>query len=168
MPHGTNVIRIHDDGRPTRIAVKDFVDEVAITDRDLPELAAVFPYSLRDDDRYKHHILQQAPPESFCHRIVGTLFVGVFRYLADLLARHHDYPEERFWGQIRTAIDNYQARFPDLKPRFELFDLYRPRFKKYCLNRNRMVRHGYEDTSSRPDVPSHGTVSNPLSERPQE
>ncbi|WP_058992467.1 IucA/IucC family siderophore biosynthesis protein [Haloarcula sp. CBA1127] len=164
MPHGTNVILIHDDGYPTRIAVKDFVDEVAISDHDFPELTAMLPNDLRDDDRYKHHILHQARPESLCHRIVGTLFVGVFRYMADLLARHHNYSEQRFWQQIRAAIDDYQARFPELKARFELFDLYRPRFKKYCLNRNRMVRHGYEDSSTRPDVATHGTLSNPLSE----
>ncbi|ADQ69151.1 siderophore synthetase component [Halogeometricum borinquense DSM 11551] len=162
MPHGTNVVLIHDDGRPTRIAVKDFVDEVAITDRDFPELAAALPDELRDDDRYKHHILHQIPPESLCHRMVGTLFVGVFRYVADLLARHHDYPEERFWGQVRSAMDAYQSRFPEFEDRFSLFDLYQPRFKKYCLNRNRMVRHGYEDTSTRPDVATHGSVSNPL------
>ncbi|MBV0902931.1 IucA/IucC family protein [Haloarcula salina] len=164
MPHGTNVVLIHDDGYPTRIAVKDFVDEVAISDRDFPELTAMLPNELRDDDRYKHHILHQARPESLCHRIVGTLLVGVFRYMADLLARHHNYSEERFWQQIRAAIDEYQARFPELEARFELFDLYRPRFKKYCLNRNRMMRHGYEDTTTRPDVATHGTLSNPLSE----
>lgn len=165
MPHGTNVILIHDDGRPTRIAVKDFVDEVAISNREIPELTAILPDSLRDDDRYKHHILHQISPEALCHRMVGTLFVGVFRYIADLLARHHGYPEERFWSQIRTAIDDYQARFPEFESRFDLVGLDRPRFKKYCLNRNRMVRHGYEDTSSRPDVATHGTVSNPLYEK---
>lgn len=164
MPHGTNVVLVHEDGLPTRIAVKDFVDEVAITDRDFPELEDVLPQALRDDDRYKHHILHRIQPESLCHRIVGTLFVGVFRYVADLLARHHGYPETQFWEQVGDAIDAYHARFPELEQRFALFDLQRPRFKKYCLNRNRMVRHGYEDASTRPDVATHGTISNPLHE----
>ncbi|SFS97750.1 IucA/IucC family protein [Halostagnicola kamekurae] len=166
MPHGTNVVLVHESGVPTRIAVKDFVDEVAITDRDFPELEEVLPHHLRDDDRYKHHILHRVRPDSLCHRIVGTLFVGVFRYVADLLACHRGYPETKLWQQVDDAIDAYHTRFPELESRFDLIDLQRPRFKKYCLNRNRMVRHGYEDATTRPDVATHGTLSNPLSDLP--
>ncbi|WP_323192144.1 IucA/IucC family siderophore biosynthesis protein [Halostella sp. PRR32] len=162
MPHGTNVVLVLEDGVPSRIAVKDFVDEVAITDRELPELDDVLPTDLREDERYKHHILHQVAPEPLCQHIFGTLFVGVFRYVSDLLARHHDYDERAFWEQVRDAVDSYQARFPELDDRFELFDLTRPRFTKHCLNRNRIVDYGYGDFSTRPKVKGHGTVSNPL------
>ncbi|GGN95544.1 IucA/IucC family protein [Haloarcula pellucida] len=164
MPHGTNVVLILEEGVPSRIAVKDFVDEVAITDRELPELNEVLPADLRDDKRYKHHILHQIAPEPLCQHIFGTLCVGVFRYVADLLARHCGYDEETFWAQVRTALDTYQAQFPELEDRFELFDLTRPRFTKHCLNRNRIVDYGYDDFSTRPKVRGHGTVSNPLAE----
>lgn len=164
MPHGTNVVLILRDGVPTRIAITDFVDEVAITDRDLPELSERLPDALRDDDRYDHHILHQLPPEPLCQHIVGTLFVGVFRYIADLLARHRGYDERQFWTQVRSAVDTYQTRFPGLEERFDLFDLCKPRFTKHCLNRNRLVDYGYADFSTRPKVRGHGTVSNPLYE----
>ncbi|NEU57252.1 IucA/IucC family siderophore biosynthesis protein [Halorussus sp. MSC15.2] len=164
MPHGTNVVLVHEGGVPTRIAVKDFVDEVAITDRDLPELDEVLADDLRDDERYDHHILHRLPPEPLCQHVFGTLFVGVFRYVADLLARREGYDEERFWGQVRSAIERYQAQFPGLDDRFETFDLFRPRFTKHCLNRNRIVDYGYQDFSTRPKVRGHGTVPNPLSE----
>lgn len=162
MPHGTNVVLVHKDGIPTRVAVKDFVDEVAVTDRDLPELVDVLPSDLRDDDRYKHHILHQLPPEPLCQHIFGTLFVGVFRYISDTLARRHGFSEERFWEAVRESVERYQSRFPELADRFELFDLFKPRFTKHCLNRNRIIDHGYEDLSTRPKVKGHGTVANPL------
>ncbi len=91
------------------------------------------------------------------------LFVGVYRYLADLLVRHCDYPEERFWGQVRTAIEDYHARFPALEERFALFDLLEPTLPKLTLNRNRILDVGYGDLSERPHAIEHGTVSNPLS-----
>lgn len=164
MPHGTNVVLITDDGVPSRVAIKDFVDEVAITDRDLPELDDVLPEALRDDERYKHHILHQLAPEPLCQHVFGTLFVGVFRYVADILHRECGYDERQFWDQVGAALDTYQGRFPELQDRFELFDLTRPRFTKHCLNRNRIVDYGYDDFSTRPKVRGHGTASNPLAD----
>ncbi|WP_319004366.1 ferric iron reductase [Natrinema amylolyticum] len=78
--------------------------------------------------------------------------------------RHHDYPEERFWGQVRAAIEDYHERFPELEDRFELFDLLEPTFPKLILNRNRIVDVGYGDLLERPHAIEHGTVPNPLSE----
>ena len=163
MPHGTNVVLICENSVPSRVAIKDFVDEVAITERELPELREALPATLRDDQRYKHHILHQLPPEPLCQHIFGTLFVGVFRYISELLTQHHDYSDQQFWTQVRTAIEDYQARFPSLESRFDHFDLFRPQFTKHCLNRNRIVDYGYGDFSTRPKVRGHGTVSNPLS-----
>ncbi|WP_423998577.1 IucA/IucC family protein [Haloarcula salina] len=162
MPHGTNVSLIHEQGDPKRISITDFVDEVAIVDRDFPELIEKLPEKFQDGDQFKHYILKRKPPVLLTHRIVGTVFDGVGRFVSDLLARHHGYPESRFWQQFHHAIQKYQDRFPEYEDRFELFDLYRPRFRNYCLNRNRMLDNGYEDSSTRPKVQYHGTLENPL------
>lgn len=162
MPHGTNVTLIHEQGEPKRIAITDFVDEVALVDRDFPQLIEKLPPKFQDGERFKHYILKRKPPVLLTHRIVGTVLDGLGRFLADLLARHHGYPESRFWQQLHRAIQNYHDRFPELEDRFELFDLYRPRFRNYCLNRNRMLDNGYEDSSTRPKVQYHGTLENPL------
>jgi siderophore synthetase component len=77
---------------------------------------------------------------------------------------HHGYAEKRFWRRVRDRIETYHDRFPELSDRFGLFDLFKPRFTHYCLNRNRMVDHGYADASTRPEVRSHGSISNPLYE----
>ncbi|MDS0300463.1 IucA/IucC family siderophore biosynthesis protein [Halogeometricum sp. S1BR25-6] len=153
-PHGQNTILVVEDGVPSRLAVKDFVDDVNVSDRPLPELEA-----LPDE---VHEVLRKEPPEGLCQFVFSGLFVCVLRYVADVLERHEDYAEERFWTHAREAVLAYQAEFPELEDRFELFDLLRPEFTKLALNRNRIFEYGYDDAPGRPHAAEHGTVRNPL------
>ncbi|AFO55580.1 IucA/IucC family siderophore biosynthesis protein [Natrinema sp. J7-2] len=155
-PHGENTILVLEDDRPSRLAVKDFVDDVNVAEAPLAELQGL-PDDLDD-------VLLSVPPEELRLFVVYGLFVGVYRYLSDLLSRHHDYPEREFWGQVRTAIEDYHDRFPELEERFELFDLLEPTLPKLTLNRNRMIDIGYGDRPERPHAIEHGTVPNPLYE----
>ncbi|WP_276299849.1 IucA/IucC family protein [Halorussus lipolyticus] len=159
MPHGTNTMLVLRDGQPTRLAIKDYVDEIAVSDEWLPELDRL------PDGLYEHdEIIHQRPPEGLCQHIVGTLFVCVLRYVADLLNREEGYDEQRLWRQVRASIERYQSQFPELEERFELFDLFKPEFDKVCLNRNRMVEYGYDIDHEPPEVNAHGTVSNALAD----
>lgn len=154
-PHGENTILILDEENvPTRLAVKDFVDDVNVSDQPLPELEQL-PEELTD-------VLRREPPEGLCQFIFSGLFVCVYRYVSNVLTEHRDYPEEQFWTQVREAILDYQSQFPELEDRFETFDLLRPEFTKLCLNRNRMVNEGYGDAEGRPHAAEHGTVENAL------
>ncbi|QLG28943.1 IucA/IucC family siderophore biosynthesis protein [Halorarum halophilum] len=153
-PHGQNTILAVEDGAPSRLAVKDFVDDVNVSDQPLSELEA-----LPDEI---HDVLRKEPPEGLCQFIFCGLFVCVLRYVADLLEEHEDYPEEQFWTHARETILDYQAAFPELEERFELFDLLQPEFMKLSLNRNRIFDYGYDDAPGRPHASEHGTVTNPL------
>lgn len=153
-PHGQNTILVLKDGAPHRLAIKDFVDDVNVSDQPLPELEAL-PEELRS-------VLRTEPPEGLCQFVFSGLFVGVLRYVADILETHHGYAEERLWTHARETILRYQERFPELEDRFELFDLLRPEFTKLCLNRNRLLEYGYGDAPGRPHASEHGTVRNAL------
>ena len=153
-PHGQNTILVVENGVPTRLAVKDFVDDVNVSDQPLSELEAL-PEEM-------HEVLRKEPPEGLCQFIFCGLFVCVLRYVVDVLEAHEDYPEERFWTHAREAILAYQAEFPELEERFELFDLLQPEFTKLSLNRNRILEYGYDDAPGRPHAAEHGTVTNPL------
>jgi siderophore synthetase component len=155
-PHGQNTILVLEDGVPTRLAVKDFVDDVNVSDQPLPELEA-----LPDE---MHDVLRKEPPEGLTQFIFSGLFVCVLRYVADILEEHEDYPEAAFWTHARDTILDYQARFPELEDRFELFDLLQPEFTKLSLNRNRILDSGYDDAPGRPHAAEHGTVTNALHE----
>jgi siderophore synthetase component len=155
-PHGQNTILVLKDGVPHRLAVKDFVDDVNVSQHPLPELEAL-PNEI-------HDVLRKEPPDGLCQFIFSGLFICVLRYVVDVLDVHHDYDEERFWGQARKTILDYQARFPELEDRFELFDLLQPEYTKLCLNRNRLLEYGYGDATGRPHASEHGTVRNALHE----
>lgn len=154
-PHGENAIVVFDDKDvPVRLAIKDFVDDVNVSAHKLPEHDSM-PEDVRE-------ILLTEPPAFLTQFIHSGLFVGVFRYLAPLCEEQMGVPESEFWSLVRAEILRHQARFPELKDRYEIFDLLTPRIERLCLNRNRLHLDGYRDRSSRPHAAVHGTVPNPL------
>ncbi|MCD0484669.1 IucA/IucC family siderophore biosynthesis protein [Streptacidiphilus sp. ASG 303] len=154
-PHGENAVVLFDERDvPVRLAVKDFVDDVNVSDRPLPELA--------DMPADVAAVLLRERPDFLCQFIHSGLFVGVYRYLAPLVEAHLGVPEEEFWGMVREEVLAYQRRFPGAADRFALFDLLTPRIERLCLNRNRLLLDGYRDRPQRPHAAVHGTVPNPL------
>jgi siderophore synthetase component len=155
-PHGQNTILLHRSGAPSRLVVKDFVDDVNIADAPLPELA--------DLPAEVAAVLLREPTDWICQFLWAGLFLGHFRYLADLLESRLGLPETTFWRLCRAEIRAFQGRFPQLADRYALFDLLRPEFPRICLNRNRLLLDGYADRPERPHAAVHGLVPNPLAE----
>lgn len=157
-PHGENAIVVFDDRDvPVRLAIKDFVDDVNISAQPLPEHDSM-PEDVKS-------VLLTEEPSFLTQFIHSGLFVGVFRYLAPLCQDQLGVSEAEFWSLVRAEILRYQARFPELKARFETFNLLTPRIERLCLNRNRLHLDGYRDRSDRPHAAVHGTVPNPLAAR---
>lgn len=154
-PHGENAIVIYDENDvPVRLAIKDFVDDVNISAEPLPEHDGM-PEDVR-------RTLLTEPPSFLTQFIQSGLFIGVFRYLAPLCESQLGVPVDEFWSLVRAEILRHHARFPELKDRFETFDLLVPRLERLCLNRNRLHTDGYRDRPHRPHATVHGTVPNPL------
>jgi siderophore synthetase component len=153
-PHGQNTVLVLKDYMPERIIMKDFVDDVNISDQPFPELEALST-ELKD-------VLRSEPPEGLTQFILTGLFICHFRYLSNILQENEQFSENRFWSIVREEILSYQRRFPHLQERFKLFDLLRPTFTKLTLNRNRMFDYGYEDGEDRPHASEYGKVANAL------
>ncbi|MGV2619690.1 UNVERIFIED_CONTAM: IucA/IucC family siderophore biosynthesis protein [Halobacillus marinus] len=155
-PHGQNTILVLKDYQPHRLAIKDFVDDVNITDQPFEELSGL-------SDEMKE-VLRSEPPEGLTQFIFTGLFICHLRYLSQLMERHGMLGERRFFELLAASIHDYQDRFPQLKERFELFDFFQPTLTKLCLNRNRMVDYGYADGEDRPHASEFGRVTNALAE----
>ncbi|WP_399217010.1 IucA/IucC family protein [Streptomyces sp. SAJ15] len=154
-PHGENTVIVFDGNDvPARMAVKDFVDDINVSAVPVPEHATM-PEEVRD-------VLLTEPPGFLTQFIHSGLFVGVFRYLAPLCEGQLGIPEADFWAMVRDEIVRHHERFPELKERFETFDLLTERIERLCLNRNRLHLDGYRDRPTRPHAAVHGTVPNPL------
>ncbi|MEV4616421.1 IucA/IucC family siderophore biosynthesis protein [Kitasatospora sp. NPDC049258] len=154
-PHGENAIVVYDERDvPVRLAVKDFVDDINLSDQDLPELAGLPPEVAG--------VLLREPPAYLCQFLHAGLFIGVYRYLAPLFEQQLGLPEREFWALLRERILAHQRRFPELRERFALFDLFTRRIDRLCLNRNRLLLDGYRDRAERPHAAVHGQVENAL------
>jgi siderophore synthetase component len=153
-PHGQNTIVVLKNYEPHRLIMKDFVDDVNVSDQQLPELEDL-PEDLKQ-------VLRCEPPEGLVQFIFTGLFICHFRYLSDLLDRENLLAEHTFWKMTVETIEANQKRFPELAGRFELFNLFQPAMVKLCLNRNRMLDYGYGDGEDRPHASEHGFVENAL------
>ncbi|MGG1687799.1 IucA/IucC family protein [Pseudalkalibacillus sp. NRS-1564] len=154
-PHGQNTILVLKDSKPSRLAIKDFVDDVNISDQPFEELNYLTE-ELKD-------VLRSEPPEGLTQFIFTGLFICHLRYLSSILVNGELMEEQNFWEKLAESILSYQSRFPQLKKRFELFDFFKPTFTKLCLNRNRMVDEGYSVGEDRPHASEFGEVRNALS-----
>lgn len=153
-PHGQNTILVLKDYKPHRLAVKDFVDDVNISDQPFDELRVL------TDDLKK--VLRSEPPEGLTQFIFTGLFICHMRYMSSVLERSNLMDEASFWSKLAESIESYQNRFPELSERFKLFDFFKPELTKLTLNRNRMVDYGYGDGDDRPHASEFGKVTNAL------
>ncbi|WP_137990395.1 IucA/IucC family protein [Streptomyces vilmorinianum] len=156
-PHGQNTLIGYDEHDvPTRLYLKDFVDDVCVSFTDVPERGA-------EPDGHDH-VLPRKHPSIIRQHVMDQVFVGHFRYLAPLCADQLGVPEETFWRLVRQTILDFQKRFPELSERFAEYDLLTPEIPRYGLNRDRIVVTRYTDRALRHALYPNGTHPNPLAE----
>ncbi|HEY0737806.1 MAG TPA: IucA/IucC family protein [Herpetosiphonaceae bacterium] len=154
--HAQNMILIHRDGLPQRIALKDFHDGLRFSAAHLADPSACPPLLNTPESHLRvnrnSYIQSDDPVEvrDFMHDAFFCINLGE---LALFLAERFDLPEEHFWSLAHATIEEYQRRFPQLEERFALFDLYAPLIQIEQLTKRRL----YPDTEPRVHV-----VRNPL------
>ncbi|MDN5853066.1 MAG: IucA/IucC family siderophore biosynthesis protein [Actinomycetia bacterium] len=156
-PHGQNCMIVHRGGVPTRLVVKDFVDDLAVCSDPLPEhsgLTAPVRAALSD---------VTLEPGTLIKYLQNGLLICVYRYLAEIMESEFGLAEKDFWASARATLRRYQDRHADtLSERYSMFDLQAPSFPKLCLNRLRLFERGYADDADRPVIAATGVVANPL------
>jgi siderophore synthetase component len=153
-PHGENSILIIKDNMPVGLAMKDFVDDINISQDYIDELKTL-PDSVKS-------VIPRVDDDYLLQFIQTGLFVVHYRYISSLLTQKLNYPEIHFYMKLHQCIERYQKQNPELEHRFKKFDLYKQSFSKLCLNRLRIFEVGYADYSVRPKVIPTGKLDNPL------
>lgn len=153
-PHGENTMLIMDENYlPRKIVLKDFIDDVNISNQDIAALANL-PKQLFDT-------LYRLPDEDLAQFIQTGLFVVLYRYLSNLLETYNGYSEAQFWEQVHFTIQAYHHAHPEFKQQIESIGLLNEQFKKLNLNRLRILDVGYADYANRPSVSATISMNNP-------
>ncbi|MBL1261055.1 MAG: IucA/IucC family siderophore biosynthesis protein [Thiotrichaceae bacterium] len=152
-PHGENTILIMKDYVPQRIVMKDFVEEVHLSE----EVHARMPAQIQQ-------VVWKYSDDFFPLFIVSGIFDAIFRYISNVLVSYEGFNEEIFWRLVHQTVDAYQKRFPDQQAQYEKFDIYMPEFVRACINRIRLLTFGYKDDVDFPPIDTHGILENPIAE----
>lgn len=154
--HAQNIVLIHREGRPCRIALKDlpgglrFVRKYLADPGRCPRLAPT--PSFRKQVNATAGMETLAPDEVRDYFHDAVFFIN-FGELSLFLREHYGLMEADFWARVAACIVAYQSRHPELASRFAAFDLFAPTIQVEQLAKRRL----FAETEARLQ-----SVSNPL------
>jgi siderophore synthetase component len=160
MPHCENLILVLEDNVPVRAILKDIAEETGIMNTEI-----ILPENVQ-------RLSISVPEELKTLSIFIDVFDCIFRYMSQILVEHSGYPEPRFWELVAMCVLDYQGSHPELKEKFERYDLFAHEFKRSCLNRLQLTNHQQMIDLTDPDpakcLKFAGTLKNPISALKQE
>ncbi len=138
--HAQNMILIHRDGVPERVALKDFHDGVRFNRALLSDPDSCPPLASPP----QHHVNANSFVETNDVDLVTDFLLDAFCFvnlgeLAGFLDDVGLLREREFWAIVRDGIAVYQARFPELHERFALFDVGKPTVAVEKLTTRRLL-----------------------------
>lgn len=151
-PHGENIILVLKNNVPVRIIIKDFVDDIVLTE----EAKEKLPKDLAEG------MIASSNKDNVPLFILLGVFDAFFRYLSNVLHTYASYNENAFWQHVYDVIIEYQMAHPALVHQFEKYDLFTPEFKRFYINSVRLLGNAYEEKTSFAIPRKGGTLQNPL------
>ncbi|WP_180286996.1 IucA/IucC family siderophore biosynthesis protein [Paenibacillus sp. LK1] len=139
--HAQNMLLIHREGRPSRIALKDFHDGIRFTREALadpklcPALVEVPEYHRRVN---RNSFLETEEPTEVRDFIHDAFFFINLGELALFMHEHYQIREQTFWNKVRKIITDYQQHFPEFHERYERYSLFDPEIGVEQLTKRRM------------------------------
>lgn len=123
--HAQNMILLHADGLPSRVALKDFHDGVRFSKALLSGPAPALTAAPAEHARVNpNSFLQTSDADELRDFTFDALFFVNLAELAWLFARFYDMPESQFWQITAGVLQAHQLRHPEQAARFALFDCF--------------------------------------------
>lgn len=158
IAHGQNVVVYFDNSIPKAVAIKDFHGDLRLIDQQACDQEFTEQATL---DSEAHELLSKLPAEYLVHDLLTGHFISVYRFLSPLYADQLNVSETRFYELLASKLFNYQQQHPQYAERFKLFDLFKKKVERICLNKVRFVV-GYEDNAERPLPSLASPMTNPI------
>lgn len=139
--HGQNMILLHRDGWPVRIALRDFHDGIRFSRAHLgqpeqcPPLTATPAEHARVNRNSYLETHRAAEVRDF---LLDAFWLINLSEMAWFFQQAYGLSEFWFWSQVAQVVLDYQARFPHLKARFQLFDVFAETLQVEQLTKRRL------------------------------
>ncbi|KMJ57146.1 siderophore biosynthesis protein [Bacillus sp. LL01] len=121
--HAQNMILLHKNGWPTRVALRDFHDSTEYHHAFLKEPSRVPDFS-RIHEQFNNgepdEYYWMSSVEGLRELVMDTLFVFHLSELSFALEEQYGYSEEKFWEIVREAIAGHMSCHPELLSRNNL------------------------------------------------
>jgi siderophore synthetase component len=138
--HAQNVVLVHRDGVPARVALRDFHDGVRFARAGLAEPALCPPLTPPPAHHHnRNSFLETDDLDLVADFLLDAFFFVNLGELAIFLADAYDLDEREFWSIVGAAVAAYEARFPELAERFALFDVRKPAIAVEMLATRRLL-----------------------------
>lgn len=139
--HGQNMIFVHKEGAPVRIALKDFHEGIEFYRPFLKEIDKC-PDFTKMHKTYANgkmnDFFEMDRIECLQEMVLDALFLFNLGELAFVLADEYEWKEESFWMMVVEEIENHLRKYPHLQDRFENIQLYTPTFYAEQLTKRRL------------------------------
>lgn len=139
--HGQNIVVIHRDGWPTRVALKDFHDGVRFSKAHLarPELAPKLePVPPRHAALNRNSFIVTDDLAAVRDYSCDAFFFIALGDMAIFLKRHFGLEEAHFWAMTAEVVKEYQREHPQHAKRYRCFDVFTPEWEVEALTRRRL------------------------------
>lgn len=155
--HAQNLLLLHRDGWPGRLAARDFHESVEYV-RDFLRQPALEPDFLSRDYRYQsarpNEFYWMQEVEALRELFVDTLYIYNLAELAHLLEQHYGFSEQRFWRLLQTSLQQYADDVGIDPVRLERLGMQQKQFRTESLI-TRKLRYPQQ-------AECHHVVSNPF------
>lgn len=134
--HAQNLILLHQDGWPQRLAARDFHESVEFVEDFLaqPELKPDFlslDSGYADDTPDTFYWMQNV--DALRELFVDTMYIYNLSELAHLLSEHYDFNERRFWRLLQTSLEQYADSHPTNLTRAARIGMQQKQFRTESL-----------------------------------
>ncbi|MCM3747840.1 siderophore biosynthesis protein [Paenibacillus pasadenensis] len=140
--HAQNMVMVHRNGWPERLALKDFHEDVVYSRAFLnrpdlcPDLTQVHERYALKEERANFEVEDVAPLR---YLTLGALFFVNVGELAMLLADRYGFEETKFWEMTAACLHRHMERDSRWKERFETVDLFAPTTRVEQLTYKRLA-----------------------------
>ncbi|ALS22822.1 siderophore biosynthesis protein [Paenibacillus naphthalenovorans] len=152
--HAQNIILIHKEGRPCRLALKDFHDGVRFSKQHLgqPEVCPdLHPEPAHHRALNRHSFIQTDDLSAVKDFVHSAFFFVCISELCMFLNEQYGLQETDFWEMVARVIYLYQDEHPQYSQNFEHYDLFSETIQIEQLARRRLWKDAEVDPKSVPN-----------------